>query len=340
MKNKEDGSAHSILYQTLFNCYMKEMEEKTKELILKINSFDTYCYLFQQISNPQKIIDMIFNLTYFYDQNFIGNKDFIHIPNINKITQNIRKYPTILITRKNQYDIEEILGATTIRTEENDYITDNPFFPTKNEIVLSITGVLSKKNILDQNGKKITGIGKELFKSSIKGAYNLNNIRKVRLICEIDCRNIISLNSITKAVKELKEENVNVQTFITGYYEIYDKSQNLTEAPTFVLEIDLNENKKLSNTLAEFSYIHCDRTNLFSNLADVLKRNTKQRNIYFNNYKKNIIKYQDIEPINISNIKLEIGTSIDGNDRVPRFGTLETQYVFNDERKYERRNII
>jgi len=325
--NKENGSVPSPLYRTLFNCYMQEMETKMNEFIFKRNSSDTYCYLFQEISSPQKVIDMIFNLTYFYDQNFIGNKDFIHIPNINQITQNIQKYPTMLITRKSEYNTEEILGATTIKVEENNSITDNPFFPTENETILSITGVLSKKNILDQNGKRITGIGKELFKSSIKGAYELNNTNKIRLICEIDCRNIISLNSIAKAVKELNEEDINVQSFIAGYHEIYNNSKSLAEAPTFVLEIDLNGDKKLSNTITEFSYTNCDSINLFSNLADVLKRNTKQKNIYFNNYNENIVKYQSIEPINILNIKLEIGNSMQGNDRVPRLGALETQYV-------------
>ena len=69
-------------------------------------------------------------------------------------------------------------------------------------------------NAVDKNGNKIRGLGRELFKSAIKGAYELNKDKKVRLICEVDCRNTNSLYSVCKAVKELQEENINLQKMV------------------------------------------------------------------------------------------------------------------------------
>lgn len=314
----------NTLQEKTFNYYIEELAEKTEN---QKSTSDVEFNLFQTMPEKSRVIDRIFNLAYFYDTNFTGNKDFMHIPSINQITKNLLHYPIMLAMQKNEYGAEEILGATTIKIENNSSIADNPYFPTKNESVLSITGVLTKYNAFDKSGNKIKGIGKELYKSAIKGAYELNKEKTVRLICEIDCRNINSLKSISKAVKELKEENMDIQLCIPGYYEIFDKKNNLLEAPTFILEVDLNGDKNISQTLTKFSYINCDSTKLFKDLVQVIKDNTKERRKYLNLKGKDIIVYHSIKPIDALNVELEIGNTADGNERIPVAKPVELEYA-------------
>ena len=93
-----------------------------------------------------------------------------------------------------------------------------------------------KMNNEDESEIRVRGVGKELFKSAIKAAVEINKIEPVRLIFEVDCRNTNSLNAACKAMKDLQKEGLNINIFITGYYEIKNKDKSLTEAPTFILE--------------------------------------------------------------------------------------------------------
>ena len=111
------------LKERIFNYYIKETEESTKSynkfLTNKSNLDNVDFYLFQTIENKEKIRDMLFELAYFYDTNFIGNKDFIHIPNISTIVDNTVNHPIVLATKKDELGNECILGATTIKIENN-----------------------------------------------------------------------------------------------------------------------------------------------------------------------------------------------------------------------------
>ena len=337
MKKKKKSKPRKQMYflgntmqEKTFNYYIREMEEKTEDFNLRNASSNVDFHLFQTIPEKNKILNTIFDLAYFYDTNFTGNKDFMHIPSVKQIAKNFVKYPVMLATQKDEYGAEEILGATTVKIENNSSISDNPYFPTKNESVLSITGVLTKYNAMDKFGNKIKGIGKELYKSAIRGAYELNKEKTVRLICEIDCRNINSLISISKAIKELQEENLPVKLCMPGYYEIYDKKNNLLEAPTFMLEVDLTGDKNINQTLTKFSYLQCNSANLFKDLVQVIKSNTKERKKYINICGKDIVIYHSIKPIDALNIELEIGTAAEGNNRVPLSKPLEIEYVIGN----------
>lgn len=310
--------------QKIFKTYIKEMEEKT-EKFSKTNESSINFHLFQTIRNKDLVRDSIFNLTNFYDYNFTGNKDFMHIPNISNILDNILRYPIMLSTQKDMYGNDEILGTTTIKIEKNKNISDNPYFPTVNEEILSITGILTKANAIDINGNKIKGLGRELFKSAIKGAYNINKERSVRLICEIDCRNKNSLYSIEKAVRELQEEGLNLQLLLTGYYEIYNFNGTLLEAPTFMLEIDLNNKKELNNNIFNFDYTNCQSTNLYSSLSEVICANTKESKKYINIHEDKRVVYHNIAPINALGITLDVGTTADGNERIPVLSTVQLE---------------
>ena len=334
-KKKKPKSSSPLISNSIsmrraaFRYYNEEMEEVTEKFKQKNQSAEnTKFYLFQSLDNKTRVIDNIFKLAYFYDTNFTGNKDFMHIPNIKQITINYTKYPIVLASQKDMFGNEEIVGVTTIKMERNKSLKDNPYFPTMNEDILSITGVLTKQNILDNYGKRISGVGKELFKSAIKGAYELNKDRKVRLICEVDCRNKNSLKSVTKATEELINEGINAQIFITGYYEIINQENNLTEAPTFLIEIDLNGEKDIDKNLyKKFSYSDCDSTDLFSGLTNVIKKNTDELQTIITKCGENKVFYHAIKPISTLNVELDVGTTSQGNERIPVSQPIELEYA-------------
>ncbi len=313
----------------VFKKYAVEMEEKTEEYNKSHNSNVNF-YLAQNIANKSDLINKVLDLSYFYDKNFVGNKDFMHIPNFSQVAANLIHYP-ILIASKKEYDgSDDILGVTTVKFEKNSSYSDNPYFPTRDENVLSITGVLTRNNE-DTNLPRIRGIGKELYKSAIRAAYRLNKEKRIRLRCEIDCRNERSLSAINKAVQDLQSEGLDICSFITGYYEIYNKQKQLIEAPTFILEVNLNCNK-YENTYAEFSYINCKKQRLNYDLLKEVKEQVKITRRYLNTAGQNHVLYNMIKPINIQNVTIEAGTSSEGNERTPRLNPV-LEYVMSKKSK-------
>lgn len=316
-KKKSKPRMQRSLNETVFKKYLKEMEE--------IKSYSNIRFSLVQTLPKNKILDSVLNLTYFYDQNFLGNQDFMHIPDVSQVCQNLLKYPIILASHKNEFGLEEIVGATTIKIENNRKITDNPFFPTKDENILSITGILAKQNVYDILENKVKGIGRQLFKSAIRGAYEINKEQKVRLICEIDCRNVKSFHALRKAVQDLQNENMNISLNLVGYYEIINTNKNLEEAPTFLFEIDLNQKVKLNNEKTMFSYLNLNSTDLFLKLAYIIEKNTKQTHSYLNIVGKNLVVYHQIKLINAFDMEIEPGKTADGNDRIPKVKPVQVE---------------
>lgn len=308
----------AYLRNMIFNYYKKEMEVQNKKFTEEnTNLCNINFKLLQTLKNEEKIDSAVLNIANFYNENYVGNKDFIHIPRLKDVIENATKYPVILAAKGNEFDDENLLGVTTVKMENNKNITDNPYFPTKEENVLSITGILTKFNTLTNNGQnRIKGIGKALFKTVIRGAYYINKKEKIRLICEIDCRNKNSLKSISNAVRELQLENISVQIVIDGYYEIIGRQKRLKEAPTFVLEIVLNGNRKFDSNIIKFSYLNCEGNDLLQNIAKVIKNNSQELKRYIN-IKKDVIIYHKIRPINALNVEIEVGKSANGNNRIP-----------------------
>lgn len=310
-------SYDKYLNKCIFNCYNRETKIETEDFIRK--SEDTpnvNFHLFQAIDGKYKRQEELLKIAYFYDRNYIGNKDFIEIPNLKQIIYNVRNYPVIVASNINEKGIEELLGVTCIKFENNKNINDNPYFPTKNENVLSITGILTKLNTL--NGEnRVRNIGKTLFKAGIKGAYDINKEENVRLICKIDCRNKNSFYGVCKAVKDLQNSNMDIQIFIDGYYEILNSDKRLIEAPTFILEIDLNGNKNINNEYTKFSYSKYDEKHLLQQLKEVIENNTKEQRRYVNSDKEKTIIYHKIHHINALNVELDVKNTADGNLRTP-----------------------
>ena len=230
----------------------------------------------------------------------------------------------------NENNTEEILGVCTVKLESSTNISSNPFFPTKNENVLIISNILTKIDAVDRNNNKIRGIGKELFKAAIKAAYELNKTNKLRLICEVDCRNMQSYNAVSKAVTTLKAEGLKLDLAVDGYYEIIDNTGELTEAPTFILEIGLNSNRIISDERHEFNYLDCKATELFSDLNSVIESNTKELSEFVNIKDEKVVIYHELEAFNALNVEFNIGNTAEGNERVPQIQNLQYQTAQND----------
>lgn len=320
----KDGEEISFK-RRVFEKYATEMLKKTKEYN-KLNNTNVNFSLAQNIANKMDIINKVFDLSFFYDKNFVGNKDFMHIPSISQVASNLMHYPILVASKKGYNDLNEILGVATIKFEKNSKLSDNPYFPTCNENVLSITGLLTRNNTFF-NLPRIRGIGKELYKSAIRAAFKLNKEKKIKLICEIDCRNDKSLHAITSAVRDLQSDGFDICSFITGYYVIYNKKKQLIEAPTFVLEINLNCNK-YENTYANFSYINCKPQSLNYDLLKQIKGNVEITRKYLNNIGQKNVIYNTIKPINIQNVVIEVGSSACGNERVPELNPI-LEFVMN-----------
>ena len=342
MKKKEKARPRSCklakeasIQKRVFDYYFKEMEEKTEEYNKSHNSFVNFELAQTKTrANKSDLINKVLDLSYFYDTNFIGNKDFMHIPSFGQVASNLLHYPILLATQKMNDGSDDILGITTIKYEKHNDLKENPYFPTRDENVLSITGVLTKSAA---SNDRVRGIGKELYKSAIKAAVNLNQEKRIRLVCEIDCRNERSMNAITKAVIDLQDEGYNISSYITGYYEIYNKQKQLVEAPTFILEVNLNSNK-YENTYAEFSYAHCKSQRLYADLVKQIKDNVKEQRRYLNIVGQNQVVYHSIKPINTQNIDLFVGNSAEGNERTPRLNPV-LEYVMSRKTKEDTANF-
>ena len=68
----------------------------------------------------------------------------MHIPDIRNVADNFVNHPTMMATKKTNDGSEEIIGIATMKFENNNSMNSNPVFPTKNENILFITGVLTK----------------------------------------------------------------------------------------------------------------------------------------------------------------------------------------------------
>ena len=137
-----------------------------------------------------------------------------------------------------------------------------------------------------------------------------------------------SFNAVVNAIKELQNENLNVNVAVSGYYEILNSQGELEEAPTFILEMDLGENKLISNNKIEFNYLDCKSTELFSDLNNVLEKNTNELKEFVNKKDDKTIIYHSLEPFNALNVSINVGNTANGNERVPSIKELE--YVQND----------
>lgn len=222
----------SILNKLQNICNQVNGEEPNNDVIYEVLQF----------SKLAQNWDSVYRIANFYNHNWLGNIDFMHIPDFYKTLNNCLNYPIIIARKK---ETGELVGISTIKYDENTDEYIDPYFPEKDARYFSITGILTKKD----NPHK--GIGKKIYEIAIRGAYDFEKeYPGTQIMCVIDCRNRQSLNALASAVERIKHkglvgENKELPAHILGYYELRNKEDDkLIEAPTLVMEVRLQEREK------------------------------------------------------------------------------------------------
>ena len=283
------------------------------KLICNNSSNEQVQYHVLQLSKFFGDFEFIGKLAKFYNYNWVGNNDFIHIPNIDQIVDNMFKHPIIVAIDKNC----EILGVSTLKCEYNGNDNVDPYFPYKNTRYLSVTGILTKKDNI------IKGIGKKIYEISLVGSYLFNEFySNTRLMCVIDCRNNFSLDAAKNATIEIEDgkyskNGLPILASLIGYYEVHDEvNEQLLESPTIVLEFLL---KKSENILKKDITLSYDTTSFYEHL-NVLKNKIGINNIMngIRNYDEGVgyVDYFEFyQKLDATRINIVPGISSLGNNR-------------------------
>lgn len=313
----EKGKFLAILREMRLVCedVNKELKEKDKDCKLR--------YEVLQLSDLAEHWDSVYKIADFYNHNWLGNVDFMHIPDFYQTLENCRQHP-IIIAREEGKD--EILGISTLKYDENTDEHKDPYFPESDAKYFSITGILTKKN------NKHKGLGKKIYEIALRSAHNYEKYYPgTKIMCVIDCRNSQSLKALSSAVENIKNSSLvgkgrELPAHILGYYELRDKKKNeLIEAPTLVMEVGLNPTEiKEESEPNHLSYNHKEGEHLFNNLLKSLREKLKKYGInppvieedkdcgmvYF-------YHLQDKEKCRLENTKIFPNDTEKGNNRVP-----------------------
>lgn len=237
------------------------------------NSNVEYEVLQNSFVNECKITDAYF-VAKFYNENFCGNADFMHIPNFKQTIDNILNYPIILAREK---ESKKILGISILKYFESNNTID-PYFPIDNAKYFSVTGILT--NIENKN-LGFYGIGKKIYEISLKGVLDYKKIdNDIRLMCVIDCRNNHSINALKLATNNLnsKFDIPQINSEYVGYYTVEDQNnKNLLEAPTFVIEMKMDnlseENFDHNKILIKYDNDSKSKEELYSKIQNTINQN-------------------------------------------------------------------
>ncbi len=224
---------------------LKQLCKKATMEYSKVNPNVAFgVYQFMKESEEQSFCP--YDLVEFYNENWTGNQDFMHIPNYDKMMKYIKSFPIIIAYDKVNM---EILGISTMQYDE---VTENhvdPYFPEMNSKYFSITGILTNPT---NKFRGLNGIGNKIYEIELFAAlaFKQNSAYKdTRIMCVIDCRNKHSIYALKNAAQKLGEKfkldqkGMEFPTYITAYYIITNQHKKLTEAPTLVMEVDLEPKK-------------------------------------------------------------------------------------------------
>lgn len=311
----------SILRELRNEC--KRVNEENELL----NPDNEVVYEVFQLSDLSENRDNIYMVADFYNKNWQGNRDFMHIPDFEQTLANTREYP-IIIARKKGTD--ELLGISTIKYDENSKESIDPYFPEGDAKYFSITGILTKRNNVYK------GIGKKIYEIALRGAYNYEkHYPGTRIMCVIDCRNRQSLRALSSAVKNIRDDgflgnNLYLPANVFGYYELRDKEEgNLLEAPTLVMEVGLNPKERTGEeeefSLRNISFNRKEGQGLFDTLLETLKDNLHEYRINEPQVLEDIdagmvyfYSLENREMCKLEGISIESNGTEKGNDRIPK----------------------
>lgn len=285
------------------------------------------------IKNQSDILrtDLVRQAAQLYDE-YEGNEDYIHIPDINQMLHNLQQYPVLGALNAMTGELE---GVITLKYHENsskDKI--DPYYPKENVHFFSITGVIVKqrKDILHK------GLGSSLYAASILGIQKYASEyldENMELNAVIDCTNLPSLYALKNGNKKIERNNYiganqKLEPILDGIYTVRDAKYHLVEAPTYVIKIPLipkestiNENNdEIFNYTAEAGKIkHRQYETILDCILDKIKREKSFNVTKMEDEGTGIVDYihtDDLE-IYLESMKLERnGTENIGEKRIPR----------------------
>ena len=246
---------------------------------------------------------IIQKITEFYNVNWQGNVDFMHIPNFEQTLYNCYNYPIIIARNR---ITKEMIGISTIKYDENINHLD-PYYPFIRENYFSITGILTKRD------NSFSGGGKKIYEIVIRSINDYNRLYpNTSLMCVIDCRNRNSINAVYEASKVISEDGIAATPKIVGFYTVTENNKML-EALTIVIKI----NNGLINTKRE-TINYSNKGDLFLSLSSELINYIGEDNIMnpiVNDDEAGLVSYYGISSdVYFPNI-ITNGTEL-GNDRV------------------------
>lgn len=263
--------------------------------------------------NPLTIVNLLKNISDFYNENWLGNADYIHIPDAKKVLDNYLKYPIIMAYRKTSDDDIDILGVATLKYYQNTEKDVNPYYPIPNKKFFEVTGILTKQD------SDIKNIGKKIYEILIEA---LEEYRKILpefdVIFVADCRNYMSINGARGGARYLREQyNKEDYGKIIGFYTVRNQGK-LVEAPTFVAKFEF-ENRIVSNDIT-FAFEVTD--DLYEGMIETLRNslagNQIKPGVSTMDEEYNVTFYElEDDSINLDNITIIPNGTDKGNERIP-----------------------
>ena len=266
-------------------------------------------------------IEAAYLVSKFYNENFKGNADFMHIPDFMQTMDSIFNYPIIIAREEGS---KKILGISVLKYYDSNKSFD-PYFPVNDSKYFSVTGILTNLNNKEMG---YYGIGKKIYEINLKGVLEYKkNCEDIRLMCVIDCRNNNSINALKCATNNLNSsyEKEKIRSEIVGYYTVQDfKNKNLIEAPTYVIEMKMNNLLELSERKLNIKYDN-DTYDKFE-LYDKMKEKIDET--FPSDYENNPIQsidpecgvvnyYNFIGNLSLDTICIDSNSTEKGNNRIP-----------------------
>lgn len=184
-------------------------------------------------------VDIVRQSAQLYDE-FEGNEDYIHIPDIQQMLHNLQNFPVIGAINTETGELE---GIATIKYHENKQGDIDSYYPKEGAKFFNITGVIVRQR--DDMLNK--GLGTNLYAASILGLQRYADSHpeeKFELKADIDCTNLRSLYALINGTENLQArglvgEGKELEAILDGIYIVRDEEGHFVEAPTYVPTINL-----------------------------------------------------------------------------------------------------
>lgn len=306
----------------MLNEQFEEMTRIYVDICNELNKQNTENSIIYEVLQESDVLaqknDILYRITEFYNQNWTGNRDFMHIPDFAQVKKNCLNYPIIIAREKGK---DNILAIATIKYDENSENRTNPYYPETGKRYFSITGALVK------HSSPYKGLGRKIYEIAIKGIQEYNSKNPgVVIMCEIDCRNNRSMNALNNAIRQISYKNdKSISANLVGYYLLLNKEQQLIEAPTFIFEVDFSEREQRE----EFGNLEIKYKNpnsiLNGMLFDELKKSIEERLEPHNIAEPTIgcdgedtVQYYPLrEALSLDRLTIIPNDTDKGNDRIP-----------------------